>query len=313
MSARVHPRLPLLAVSAGLLLAPAIAPAQAANFQWVTASSPPANAIKAPGGPQLVVCRGTQRGRLWVGSWTGSACQGSYGFLPQLATDNIQFLTTTWGTAQWVSGTGSRPTPGNIGTLPPNTIDAGSTYTGMPQVICSMGGYVGWVTQNICMLSAYGLTMQDPATVLTGQALPVYTWTTAAAPPANAVAAPDAPNRPTCRANDQNGFLWAGYWDGAECVGALSGNQYNATNHLQFLTVVSGSPQWLTGSGKVTPGDVGTLPANTINAGNNYVGYAQILCSEAGYVGWVYENDCEISAPARLGTQNTTVLIGAVQ
>jgi hypothetical protein len=264
----------------------------------------------------MAVCRGNEPdGRLWAGYWANSGCMGAFASGQRLATRNIQFLTVTSGPILWVTGLGPRPTPGSIGTLPPNTLDAGANYQGTPQILCSIGGYVGWVTQNLCMVYAPGrISMRQNATVLVSQGTPVYTWTSAAAPPSNAVTAPDTPRKAACRGNGQYGRLWAGYWNGTQCIGSYANETEVATANIQFLTVVWGSiAQWVSGSGKTIPGDIGTLPANTIDAGSTYTGLPQILCSRGGYTGWVYQNQCQIVAPGLSGQQNATVLVGTVQ
>ena len=144
--------------------------------------------------------------------------------------------------------------------------------------------------------------------------LPVYKWVARATPPANAVTAPDAPNKAVCKGTGEFGRLWAGYWDGTQCIGSYSGNRMPAGTNLQFLVLVSGQAQWLSGSPKILPCDIGALPANDINAGNTYSGLPQILCSQVGYVGWANQNKCAISAPFPLSCQqNATVLVGRVE
>lgn len=307
MSARI--RLSLLIAS---LLTPA-AHGQAI-YQWVNASAPPANAITAPEPPHAAACRGNgQYGRLWAGYWDGTHCISVDSGNRMVVETNLQFLTVATGTAQWVQGGGRRPTPGSIGTLPANSVNAGSTYFGYAQVLCSQHGYVGWVNFNMCAISAPGLSGQQNATVLVIQPSPAYTWISAAAPPANAVTAPDAPHRAACRGKDQQGNLWAGYWNGAVCMGFSSGNPEPASINIQFVTVVEGTAQWVSGSGKRSPSEIGNVPSNTVNAGNTYFGTSQVICSQGGYIGRVAYNGCQLTGPGVTGQQNATVLVGAVQ
>jgi hypothetical protein len=82
-----------------------------------------------------------------------------------------------------------------------------------------------------------------------------------------------------------------------------------ATNDLQFLTSVQVPVTWVAGTGKVIPSNIGNVPSDTINAGNTYSGLPQVLCSQGGYIGWVYQNMCSIGVSG-LGTENSTVLVG---
>lgn len=172
MTARIRPAvfLILTVVCAALLLGPAsiTAHAQTPVYQWVSASAPPANAVTAPDNPHSAVCRGRNSYGLWAGYATGIGCTSAYGGLPEIALTGIQYLTVVSGTAQWVSDSGKRQ-PGDIGNLPPNTINAGINYTGYHLVLCSMGGYVGWVSQNVCSIyTRFPLSMGMNATVLVG-------------------------------------------------------------------------------------------------------------------------------------------------
>jgi hypothetical protein len=142
---------------------------------------------------------------------------------------------------------------------------------------------------------------------------PIYTWISAAAPPPRAITAPDAPNRAVCRGTGDYGRPWSGYWDGTRCLGSYAGNTMPATNNLQFLTSVQLAASWISGTGKIVPGNIGTVPSNTIDAGNTYTNTPQVLCSQAGYVGWVYENQCAIGASGLSMQENATVLVGTVQ
>lgn len=144
-------------------------------------------------------------------------------------------------------------------------------------------------------------------------AAPQYAWVAGTTPPANVVTAPDGGKKAVCRGTGDYNRMWAGYWNGTKCVGSYSGNVMPAPNNVQFLTLVTGATQWVSGTGKVIPSDIGQVPANTINAGPTYTGYQQVLCSQAGYVGWIYSNQCAIGASGLSGSQNSTVLVGTVQ
>jgi len=285
-------------------------------YAWVSATTPPANVVKAADAPNRPVCRGTgEYNRPWTGFWNGTICIGSYGGNVMPAGANVQFLTFYEGTsaAKWVSGSGKQQ-PGNIGTVPANTINAGNTYTNLPQVLCSQAGYVGWVYSNTCAIGASGLSMQQTATVLIGSMPPVYTWVAATTPPANVVKSADG-SRAVCRGTGAYNRPWAGYWNGSTCLGSYGGNTMPAGGGLQFLTLVAGTPApvWFSGTNKQQPGNIGTVPADTINAGKTYSGYDQVLCSFGGYVGWVYSNTCAVGAGGLSMQQTATVLVGAVK
>jgi hypothetical protein len=118
-------------------------------YAWVAAASPPANVVKGANMAQAPVCRGLgQYDRPWAGWWDGSACNGSYGGGIRPATKNIQFLTLVSGTVSWVPGQSDRYN--QVGPLPPGSINAGKTYSGYDQVLCSYGGFIGWVYSNTC-------------------------------------------------------------------------------------------------------------------------------------------------------------------
>lgn len=138
---------------------------------------------------------------------------------------------------------------------------------------------------------------------------PVYSWLTGTAQPANAVLAPNMALKAVCRGTDQNGYLWAGWWDGAACNGSYSGHKMPATNNVQFLTLISGAAQWRLGG---PYNFVGALPPNAINAGPTYSKYQQILCSYGGYIGWVYQNTCTQSGTIEGGI-TPFVLVGTLQ
>lgn len=170
MTARIRPMVYLLlaAPGVGFVLSPAAITAQTATYQWVSASAPPANAVLAPDSPHSAVCRGRNSYGLWAGYATGIGCTSAYGGSPQIALTGVQYLTVVSGTAQWVSNSGKR-LPGDIGNMPANTINAGINYTGYHLVLCSMGGYVGWVYSNECSIYARPrLSMALNATVLVG-------------------------------------------------------------------------------------------------------------------------------------------------
>jgi hypothetical protein len=145
----------------------------------------------------------------------------------------------------------------------------------------------------------------------------VYSWVSASAPLANSVTAPDAPNRAVCRGSGRIGTatpMVAGYWDGAQCVASVSSRVLVAAN-LQFLTLVSGTAQWISPPGKVLPCEIVSVPANAVSAGT-YASLQEIVCSQAGYVGvvWRGSSQCDISAPGALTCkQNAMVLVGSVK
>jgi hypothetical protein len=138
----------------------------------------------------------------------------------------------------------------------------------------------------------------------------VYTWVSAAVPPANAVVAPDPPYSAVCRGMGQYGWPWVGYWDGVQCIGNSAGVRMPIYSGIQFLVVTSGNPQWRSAAYKASPGHIGDLPVNGVNAGNEY--RDQIVCSQSGYVGWVSQNRCALPAYVS-AQQNATVLVGTVQ
>lgn len=138
---------------------------------------------------------------------------------------------------------------------------------------------------------------------------PVYAWTPASAPPANVVTAPSAPAYPVCRATDINSKFWVGWWDGSVCHGSYGNMLQAATGNLQFLTLVSGSPQWTTTPGPTVP----SVPPGAISGGPTPMGdYDQRVCAYNGYIGWVYETMCEHNGPHTFGG-SSSVLTGALQ
>ncbi len=174
-----------------------------------------------------------------------------------------------------------------------------------------------------------------------------YEWVSAAGPPANAVTAPDS-SRAVCRGNSSNTLyqppmpmgLLVGYWDGFHCIttssagdasivmpqspypypGEPPGNPPNAPANLQFLVVVSGSQNWVSGSPKVRPQDIGNLPANAVSGGTNLSPGSQIpyfgnmiVCSWSGFNGWVFRNECMIrDNNGNYFPGNSTVLTGTL-
>lgn len=118
-------------------------------YAWVSAASPPANVVKGANMAQAPVCRGLgQYDRPWAGWWDGAACNGSYGGNKMPAAKNVQFLTLVSGSVSWAPGQSDRYN--QVGPLPPNSVNAGKTYSGYDQVLCSYGGYIGWVYSNTC-------------------------------------------------------------------------------------------------------------------------------------------------------------------
>ncbi len=143
---------------------------------------------------------------------------------------------------------------------------------------------------------------------------PVYSWVVDNFPRDNTVTAPDGAHKAVCKGTDRSGHLWAGYWGGVDCVGAYGGSSEHADGNLRFLNIVSGSAQWVSGTGKAHPNNVGATPPDTINAGSTFTGAPQVLCSQDGYVGWVSQNSCELFAPPGVNRQaNVTVLVGVTQ
>jgi len=143
--------------------------------------------------------------------------------------------------------------------------------------------------------------------------MPQYAWVAAEFPPDDVVTAPDNPKKAVCRGTDDSGYLWAGYWADALCVGASGGNVKPAQNNVEFLTLVAGTPQWVSGSGKDTPSDIGQVPPNAVDAGKTAWGESQVLCSQGGYVGRVSSTYCSIGVHGLNGQQNATVLVGTVR
>nr|WP_295111798.1 hypothetical protein [uncultured Caulobacter sp.] len=138
---------------------------------------------------------------------------------------------------------------------------------------------------------------------------PVYTWTSTATPPANVVRSPTAPQVPVCRGIGPYNGLWAGWWDGSACNGSYGGNRMAATQNVQFLTLVSGSPNWVAGR---AGNQFNPLPPNTINAGKTYSGYDQLVCAYMGLAGWIYSNTCEVNGSVQ-GANIPYVLTGTVR
>jgi hypothetical protein len=139
-------------------------------YKWVTQATPPAKVVTAPDAPNKAVCRGLgQYNRPWAGYWNGTQCLG-WATGPETVISDLQFLVLVSGSVQWQSGEPKRQ-PGNIGVLPGNAINAGNTYTGRPQILCSMGGYVGWVYFDTCGINSPTppLSMAQNATVLVGR------------------------------------------------------------------------------------------------------------------------------------------------
>ena len=138
---------------------------------------------------------------------------------------------------------------------------------------------------------------------------PVYTWTSSAAPPVNVVRSFSAPRVPVCRGLGAYDRPWTGWWNGSACIGSYGGNQMPATKNVQFLTVVSGAPNWVAGQ---VGNQFGPLPPDTVNAGKTYSGYDQRVCSYMGLAGWIYSNTCEVNGPTQ-GATIPYVLTGTVR
>jgi hypothetical protein len=133
----------------------------------------------------------------------------------------------------------------------------------------------------------------------------------AASPPANVVRGFGGTQTPVCRGLGQFDRPWAGGWDGSVCNGDNSGNTMPATKNIQFLTLASGTVGWIPGASNRL-NHVGPLPANTINAGKNYLNLDQILCSYAGYIGWGTQDAC-LAAGATQGGVGPYILTGTVR
>lgn len=140
----------------------------------------------------------------------------------------------------------------------------------------------------------------------------VYKWVTAAVPSARAVTAPDSPNAVVCRGQGPRGQI-VGFWDANMCMGSFAGNMTKTVAPFSFLTMVSGAQQWVAGTGKTVPAEIGTVPSNTINAGTFDQNLTQIVCSQAGHIGWVYKNRCQVGWGPLTPAQNATVLVGTAQ
>lgn len=122
-------------------------------YTWVAAASPPANVVNSGGAAtKTPVCRGLdQQDRLWAGWWSGSACNGSSSGRGIPTTKNVEFLTLVSGSASWVPGASNQYN--EVGPLPPNSVNAGKTFFGTDQILCSYGGYVGRVSENSCAVT----------------------------------------------------------------------------------------------------------------------------------------------------------------
>jgi hypothetical protein len=138
----------------------------------------------------------------------------------------------------------------------------------------------------------------------------VYRWVAASSPPPSAVLSPNFDRRAVCRARDDLG-LWAGWWNGAACSGFYGSQERLASRDLQFLTLVSGTADWVSGA-SIEHNVVGPLPANTVDAGATYAGYRQVLCSYAGHVGWIYHDQC-VQSRQTVVDVGPLILVGAVQ
>lgn len=141
-------------------------------YKWVSKATPPANSVTAPSLPNKAVCRGTgEFGDLLVGYWNGARCMGYTGIQQPVLT-GLQFLALVSGSVQWQS---TDPRPPCIGILPGDAIDAGNNSGGVPQILCSAGGYVGYVfpsrpevTCQNCIIGDHDPGPDPTATVLVG-------------------------------------------------------------------------------------------------------------------------------------------------
>ncbi len=141
---------------------------------------------------------------------------------------------------------------------------------------------------------------------------PVYAWVAGSSQPANAVLAPNAVRKAVCRGKDvYNKGVRVGWWDdtATACINDYGGNRVLVTQAVEFLTVVSGTAQWLPGE---SVRFVGPIPANAINAGKNFANYDQFVCAYGGYIGWVWDNICAENGE-RTGDLGPWVLVGTVQ
>ncbi|SJZ55914.1 hypothetical protein SAMN02745126_01618 [Enhydrobacter aerosaccus] len=136
-----------------------------------------------------------------------------------------------------------------------------------------------------------------------GEAMPVYNWVKASAPPANAVTAPEPPHAATCRAQNRGGGLWVGSWDGSHCMIFDGGSKVSSNRELQFLVVAPGSSpaRWVPGRRSL---------AGALNAGDLFGGITtQYVCSQQGGVGALYEGTCS-TVLATNGQAPVFVLLG---
>lgn len=150
----------------------------------------------------------------------------------------------------------------------------------------------------------------------------IYSWALADQPPANVVRAPGGPALAVCRAYDDHGFVWMGFWDGSTCIGNYGGSPTPASNGLRFLVVLRGPAggQWVRGTNKIMPGDIGTVPSNLISGGRiSYImlnqvwqGPDQLLCSMDGRAGYIDHGHCSIGAVTN-NFYESSVLVGRLE
>lgn len=142
-----------------------------------------------------------------------------------------------------------------------------------------------------------------------------YKWVAATIPPANTVAAPEAPNAFVCRGKSlRDDDIILGNWNAqaTSCYGFL-GQLQNLPREIEFLTIRPGATaQWVPDANK--NGDefiIGTLPQQAIDAGENPHSKTQFICSRSGLVGWVDSNTCRIGQRTDR-KQAVSILVGVV-
>jgi hypothetical protein len=316
------------------------APSPLPAYNWVNAASPPATSVHAPNGS--AVCRATaSTGPPWAGFWNGTTCVGEATANTAVAPNGLQFLTTYSGAPLWLQG--QYPgAPGYISDITADALDAGETYNG-PQLLCAQGGRVGVISPNgyTCQIGSSGIDYNTTAQALMGTVVnaalyppfsstrglaangtgpAVYHWVAASTRPSNVVPAPASPNTGVCRGS-LGGKLYGGYFTGGLCVSSDSGDEIDATDNIQVLTLVSGAVQWTPAQAASTE-DPGPIPANAVIYGTGPDGGSEPICSISGYVGRVYtyvggsangQKICSVALANPMPATGPSVLFGTVQ
>lgn len=123
-----------------------------------------------------------------------------------------------------------------------------------------------------------------------------YRWAAAAAPPANAVVAPDGRARPVCQHRARSGNFYLGAFHDGACASDYGGEMIVGTRDLQFLTVVSGAAggKW---EAMRTDGGLSILPRNVARGLTpGWYGGSAFICSRAGVPGINFSNGIQGSA-----------------